>query len=130
MPKFEIYSNLRGVETKHFLKIQNTFNHKTKTKTSIPFSPNYEPFTYTLYPFSPNHRPCALNPHYSEGTATLPPPGKTAASFFRANQRVCEDWLGRMREGMLAAAAAVGNPAAGAHHALLRVRRTAAQQQR
>ena len=65
-----------------------------------------------------------------EGTATLPPPGKTAASFFRANQRVCEDWLGRVREGMLAAAAAVGNPAAGAHHALLRVRRAAAQQQR
>ena len=29
-----------------------------------------------------------------EGTATLPPPGKTAAAFFRANQRVCEDWLG------------------------------------
>ena len=62
-----------------------------------------------------------------EGTATLPPPGKAAASFFRANRRVCEGWFSRAREAAVHAARAAGNPAAGAHHAIHTLLRLAAR---
>ena len=65
-----------------------------------------------------------------EGTATTPPPGKTAASFFRANQRTCEEWLTRAREATLAASTACGHRAAAARDAILRVNRCVASQRR
>ena len=56
-----------------------------------------------------------------EGTLSLPPPGKSAASFFRLNKQICVDWLRRIKEASLGAAKSCGNVAVGANIALSRV---------
>ena len=56
-----------------------------------------------------------------EGTLSLPPPGKSAASFFRLNKQICVDWLRRIKEASLGAAKSCGNVAVGANISLSRV---------
>ena len=65
-----------------------------------------------------------------EGTLSLPPPGKSAASFFRRNKHICVDWLRRIKEASLGAAKSCGNVAMGANIALSRVQAAIKAQER